>query len=61
MAADSSKPNPYLDKIDECLLMAKIATSNKARAKFYASADYYLQLAKAQSIKRAPQFDSQST
>ena len=57
MTADTSKPNHYFEKIDECLLTAKIATSNKTRAQFYANADYYLQLAQAESSKRAPRFE----
>jgi hypothetical protein len=61
MAVDSSTPNRYIAKIDECLLMAKTATTNKARAQFYATANYYLQLAEAESGKRASRFDSQST
>ena len=60
MTADTSKPNNYFEKIDECLLMAKIATSNKTRAEFYASADYYLQLAEVESSKPVRRFESQS-
>jgi hypothetical protein len=61
MVADAGKPNHYFEKIDECLLMAKTATSNKTRAQFYASADYYLRLADAESSKRFPSFESQSS
>jgi hypothetical protein len=42
----------YRQKIDECLAMAKTATSNKIRAYHYAMAERYLELEKRES-KRA--------
>jgi hypothetical protein len=60
MTIDSSTPNCFLDKIDECLLMAKTATSNKARAQFYANADYYRQLAEAEASMPASRVNPQA-
>jgi hypothetical protein len=52
MVFDTARVKPFFDKIDGCLLMAKAATSNKARAQLYAAAEGYLKLAQAAELTR---------
>jgi hypothetical protein len=44
----SSKAEQYLRQAEECIALAKVATSNKLRADHYATADRYLRLAEAE-------------
>jgi hypothetical protein len=44
----SSKAEHYLRQAEECIALAKVATTNKLRADHYATADYYLRLAEAE-------------
>jgi hypothetical protein len=43
-----SKRESYLRQAEECIALAKGATSNKLRADHYATADRYLRLAEAE-------------
>jgi type II secretory pathway component HofQ len=43
-----SKMESYLRQAEECIALAKVATSNKVRAHHYATADRYLRLAEAE-------------
>ena len=43
-----SKRESYLRQAEECIALAKVATSNKERADHYATADRYLRLAEAE-------------
>ena len=43
-----SKANRYLRQAEECIALAKVATSNKVRADHYATADCFLRLAEAE-------------
>jgi hypothetical protein len=43
-----SKRESYLRQAEECIALAKVATSNKLRANHYATADRYLRLAEAE-------------
>jgi hypothetical protein len=45
-----SKAESYLRKAEECVALAKEATSNKLRAHHYATADRYLRLAEAEPM-----------
>ena len=40
-----SKADYYRHLVDESVALAKTATSNEVRAKYYATAEYYLHLA----------------
>jgi len=42
------KAEHYLRQAEECIALAKVATSNKLRAQHYATADRYLRLAEAE-------------
>jgi hypothetical protein len=42
------KAEQYLRQAEECIALAKVATSNKLRANHYATADRYLRLAEAE-------------
>jgi hypothetical protein len=44
----SNKAEHYLRQAEECIALAKVATSNKVRAHHYATADRYLRLAEAE-------------
>jgi hypothetical protein len=43
----------YWDRIEECLALAKAAPTNELRAKHFAAAHRYLQLAEAQASSEA--------
>jgi hypothetical protein len=43
-----SKAERYLLQAEECIALAKVATSNKMRAQHYATAERYLRLAEAE-------------
>ena len=43
-----SKADRYLHQAEECIALAKVATSNKMRAHHYAAAERYLRLALAE-------------
>ena len=43
----------YWDRIEECLALAKVAPTNELRAKHFAAAHRYLQLAEAQASSEA--------
>jgi hypothetical protein len=45
----SSKAEHYLRQAEECIALAKVATSNKLRAHHYSTADRYLRLAEAET------------
>jgi hypothetical protein len=45
-----SKAELYLRQAEECIALAKVATSNKLRATHYATADRYLRLAEAEPL-----------
>jgi hypothetical protein len=43
-----TKAERYLRRAEECIALAKVATSNKVRAHHYAIAERYLRLAEAE-------------
>jgi hypothetical protein len=43
-----SKAECYLRQAEECVTLAKAATSNKMRARHYATAERYLRIAEAE-------------
>ena len=49
-----SKRESYLRQAEECIALAKGATSNKLRADHYATADRYLRLAEAEPTVAKP-------
>jgi hypothetical protein len=49
-----SKTESYLRQAEECIALAKVATSNKVRAHHYATADRYLRLAEAEPTVTNP-------
>jgi hypothetical protein len=49
-----SKRESYLRQAEECIALAKVATSNKLRANHYATADRYLRLAEAEPTVTSP-------
>jgi type II secretory pathway component HofQ len=49
-----SKAERYLRQAEECIALAKAATSNKIRAHHYATADRYLRLAEAEPTVTNP-------
>jgi hypothetical protein len=49
-----SKAERYLHQAEECIALAKEATSNKMRAHHYATADRYLRLAEAEPTVTNP-------
>jgi hypothetical protein len=49
-----SKTESYLRQAEECIALAKVATSNKVRAHHYATADRYLRLAEAEPTVTKP-------
>jgi hypothetical protein len=44
-----SKADYYRQLVDECVVLAKTATSNEIRAGHYATAEYYLHLAEVEA------------
>jgi hypothetical protein len=44
-----SKADHYHQLVDECVSLAKAATSNEIRAENYAAAEYYLHLAEVEA------------
>jgi hypothetical protein len=50
----SSKAEHYLRQAEECIALAKVATTNKLRAQHYATADRYLRLAEAEPTVTNP-------
>jgi hypothetical protein len=50
----SSKAEHCLRQAEQCVGLAKVATSNKVRADFYATADRYLRLAEAEPTVTKP-------
>ena len=44
-----SRADYYHQLVDECVSLAKAATSNEIRAENYAAAEYYLHLAKVEA------------
>jgi hypothetical protein len=49
-----SKRESYLRQAEECIALAKVATSNKERADHYATADCFLRLAEAEPTVTNP-------
>jgi hypothetical protein len=43
-----SRAQHYWQWVDDCVAMAKTATSNEIRAELYATAEYYLHLAEVE-------------
>ena len=44
-----SKADYYRQLVDECVALAKTATSNATRAEYFATAEYYLHLAEVEA------------
>jgi hypothetical protein len=50
--------NHYRQVVDDCVVMAKVATSNKIRAELYAAAEYYLHLGEVEGNLTASKSES---